>query len=193
MSGCATPDRIVRLHDESALDAGGAPFSNILVVGVHTDGDARRRFETGVVRAISDSGTTARLGLDFIRSDMEIDREAVLGAVTTSGADAVLITRLVGIEARVEREAGRTTTVADRRDSIPMADFFRYEYTEYEDPMVSTIVQTVVLETDLYRVSDESRIWSVQSTSIDKASIYETVDSVSRALTNALSNDGLIR
>jgi hypothetical protein len=191
IASCATPDRVVRLLDDSNLVS--SPFENILVVGAHEDSNARRTFEEGVARAINDGETMAQTSLRFMRASAEIDRESVLEAVAESGADAVLVTRLVDMQARRETQPGRTTMVAERRDNIPLADFFRYEYSEYQDPMVVTTVTTVVLATDVYRVSDENLIWSVESRSIDKVSVYDTVDSVSRALTGALRSDGLIR
>ena len=42
-------------------------------------------------------------------------------------------------------------------------------------------------------LQDERRIWSVESTSFEKASLDAIVDGASRALVTALGNDGLIR
>jgi hypothetical protein len=59
--------------------------------------------------------------------------------------------------------------------------------------MTITTVRTVVLATDLYGLEDERRVWSVESRSIDKATIEATIDGASRALVGALGNDRLIR
>ena len=73
-----------------------------------------------------------------------------------------------------------------------MADFFRYEYAEYQDPMTITTVHTVILATDLYDLASESKVWGVESTSLDKATVDATIDGASRAIARALSNDGLL-
>jgi len=105
----------------------------------------------------------------------------------------VLVTRLVDTNIRAEAEQGPSTLVVERRDDIPLVDAFRYTYNEYEDPMVVTTIRTVVLATDLYDVASEARIWSVESTSMDKESVYDIVDGASSALAGALARDGLIR
>jgi len=190
-AGCVMPDRVVKLYQDP--DFGGDPFSNVLVVGAHEDSDVRRRFENSVVRSLSAAGTDAISSIETMGSGQDITREALIAAAGTSGSDAVLITRLVDVQSQVEIEEGRSTAVAQRRSDVPLADFFRYDYAEYQDPMTITTVLTVVLATDLYSLADETRIWSVESTSFDKATVDATIDGASRAISDALSRDGLIQ
>ena len=187
---CTMPDRVVKLYQSPEFVA--RPFSHILVVGVHENADLRRQFEVGMVRAVRGASTAATASIEIIGADTELARESVLAAVRETSADAVLVTRLEDVERRAEIEEGRSTLSVDRRDDVPLADFFRYDYTEYRDPMVITTVTTVVLVTDLYNVADEARIWSVQSTSLDKTTVVDTIDSASRAISGALARDGLI-
>jgi len=191
LAGCIMPDRVVKLYEDTDFD--GGPFSNVLVVGAHEDSDARRRFESSVVRSLNASGTDATSSIEVMGSGQDITRESLLAATSTSGSDAVLITRLVDVQSRAEIQQGRTTVVADRRGNLPLAGFFRYDYTEYQDPMTVTTVRTVVLATDLYNVDDENRIWSVESTSFDKETVDATIDGASRAISTTLLQDGLIR
>jgi hypothetical protein len=189
--GCATPDRVERVFDDS--DSVSSPFDSLLVVGVHPDANMRREFEAALVRALRGTGASARYSLEFMQSTQPISRDSVVSAAAQANADAVLITRLVGLETRTRVERGRSTIEAERRNDIPLADFFRYEYAEYSDPMVATAVATVVLETDLYSVANEQQVWRVQSKAIDRSSVFEAVTSEATALTRALEQDGLIR
>ena len=189
--GCGTTDRVVQLYEDPEFV--GGPFTNILVVGAHEDADARRRFESSVAGAIREGGTRAMPSLNFMRSTDEITRDSVVAVVESGNFDAVLVTRLVDLNVQIERREGRSTTQPQRRNDIPLVDFFRYDYVEYQDPMTSTAVRMVVLVTDLYNVADESRIWSVESTSINKTDVYELIVGISRTLANALSRDNLIR
>jgi hypothetical protein len=189
--GCSAGSRVVKVYEDVAFT--GGPFANVLVVGVHQDADARRRFERGVAAAIREGGTLASPSLNYMRVADEISRDSLVAIVEREGFDAVLVTRLVDYDVQVERREGRSTAQAQRRDNVPLADFFRYDYVEYQDPMTSTVVRTVMLVTDLYNVAGESRIWSVESTSIDKDSVYDLIDGISTALAGALSSDNLIR
>jgi hypothetical protein len=189
--GCGTADRVVKLYENPEFV--GGPFTNILVVGVHEDADARRRFESGVAGAIRKGGTSATPSLNFMRSSDGISRDAIVEIVERENFDAVLVTRLVDLDVQIERREGRSTAQAQRRDDLPLVDFFRYDYVEYQDPMTTTAVRTVVLVTDLYNVADESKVWGVESTSIQKDSVFDLFNGISDALAGALSTDNLIR
>ena len=191
LAGCAMPDRVVKRYEDS--DFAGGPFTKVLVVGAHEDGDVRRRFENGVVRSLNAAGTDAISSLTVMRSSQDISRESLLTATSTLGSDAVLITRLVDVESRAEIQQGRTSVTAQQRDDLPLADFFRYDYAEYQDPLTITTIRTVVLATDLYNVADENRVWSVESTSFEKETVDAVIDGASRAISSALERDGLIR
>lgn len=191
ISACSTPDRVVRVYEDTAYV--GGPFSKVLVVGAHENADIRRRFEDSVVWHLNRAGTDAVMSIEAMGSAQELNRDTLIAAANSTGADAVLITRVLDVDARAQVTEGRTNVVAERRNDIPMADFFRYNYVSYQDPMTITTVRTVALATDLYGLRDERRIWSVESTSFDKASLDAIVDGASRALARALRNDGLIR
>jgi len=174
-------------------DFEGGPFSKILVIGVSDDAGNRRRFEDSLVRAIGLQSGVAVSSLTVMSADAPIEREQVLAAVRDSGADAVLATRLVDAQSNMNVEGGRTLTSVERRDGIPVADFFRYEYVEYVDPMSVTTTQTVVLSTDVYNVADESIVWSAETTSFEKTSVHGVIDGSSDSISTQLARDGLIR
>ena len=191
LAACTSPDRVVRVYRDTEYVDG--PFAKILVVGAHEDASLRRRFEDSVVWHLNQAGTQAAMSVEAMSSAAELNRDTLVTAANRTNADAVLITRVLDVQARAEMQEGRSSAAAQRRNNIPMADFFRYDYVEYQDPMTITTVRTVILATELYGVANETRIWSVESTSFDKASIDATIDDASRALARALRNDGLIR
>ena len=123
----------------------------------------------------------------------ELDRNSVIAAAARTGADAVLVVRVLDVERRITAAGGQSTTVAQRRDDVPLVDFFRYDYESYADPTTYSAVRTVVLSTDLYEVESEDRIWSVETTAFEKETTSEIIDSVSRQLAAQLRADGLIR
>jgi hypothetical protein len=188
--GCANGDSIVKVYEDPGFN--GGPFNNILVVGVHKDIQARRLFEDALASTISETGSQATTSLSVMEAASTIDRDAVVAAVRRAGADAVLITRLLDDDLSVRVSEGRTTAVAQRRSDVPLADFFRYDYVEYQDPTTYSTIRTVVLSSDLYNVSDETRIWSIESSSFEKESTDEILDSATRGISTQLRRDGLI-
>jgi hypothetical protein len=192
LCACAsTGDRVVKVfEDRAALDS---PYTRILVVGAHAETGTRRTFEDSVVRALAALGAEARSSLAVMDAAQNIDRESVVAAMREAGADAVLVTRVVDIETQSEIEQGQTQAELARRNDVPLADFFRYEYVESADAMTVTTVRTVILETDVYDAASEKKIWSVESTSFDKQTAYGVIDGVARAISAELERDGLIQ
>jgi hypothetical protein len=191
LCACAsTGDRVVKVfEDRAALDS---PYTRILVVGAHAETGTRRTFEDSVVRALASLGAEARSSLAVMDAAQNIDRESVVAAMREAGADAVLVTRVVDIETQSEIEQGQTQAELARRNDVPLADFFRYEYVESADAMTVTTVRTVILETDVYDAASEKKVWSVESTSFDKQTAYGVIDGVARAISAELERDGLI-
>ena len=188
---CASSDRIVRTYQDPAFD--GGPFAKILIVGVSADNGIRRRFEDSLVTAINPDNTVAVSSLAVMGADEPVERESLLAAARETGSDAVLITRLLNTESNTSTQGGRAGVDTQRRGDIPLADFFRYDYVEYQDPLTSSTVTTVSLTTDLFGVAAETRVWSADSMSLDKASVYGLIDGSTGSISMQLTRDGFIR
>ena len=188
--GCAASDRVVKTYESPDFD--GGPFNRILIVAAHEETGTRRLFENTLRTVMNENGQIAVTSLSVMDAEAPIEREPVVAAVREAGADAVLVTRLMDVDSTTSVQGGRTAAEAERRNDLPLADFFRYDYVEYQDPMTSTTVNTVVLSSDLYNVADESKVWSVETTSFDKASVYGVIDSATRGLADQLRRDRLI-
>ena len=188
---CASSDRIARTYQDPAFD--GGPFAKILIVGVSPDNGIRRRFEDSLVTAINPDNTVAVSSLAVMGADESVERESLLAAARETGSDAVLITRLLNAESNTSTQGGRAGVDTQRRGDIPLADFFRYDYVEYQDPLTTSTVNTVSLTTDLFGVADETRVWSADSVSLDKASVYGLIDGSTGSISMQLTRDGFIR
>jgi hypothetical protein len=71
-------------------------------------------------------------------------------------------------------------------------DFFRYDYVEYQDPLALTTVHTVICATDLYAVSDSSKVWSIESTAFEKETVADAMADISSGIRAQLLRDRLI-
>ncbi|MGI9259302.1 MAG: hypothetical protein ACR2QQ_10730 [Gammaproteobacteria bacterium] len=191
VSGCASNDSIVKIYEDPGFDEG--PFDHVLVVGAYNDIIIRRQGENALAAVISATGSDATPSLAVMEAASGLDRNSVVAAAGRVGADAVLVARVLDVETSIVETDGRSTTVAQRRDDIPLVDFFRYDYETYADPMTYSAVRTVILSSDLYDVDTEARIWSVESTSFEKESTSEIIDGASRQIAAQLRADGLIR
>jgi hypothetical protein len=189
VAGCAARDPIVRLYKNESIDQA---FGNLLVVAVYSDANGRRDFEAAMVKALRASGTSARYSLEFVRSTDEIDHDLLTRVAADAGVDGVLVSIPTAIDRRLEVDEGRSRTTVQMRYGGSLYDWFSVEFTEYQDPMELIRTGSVVIETDLYRVSDETRVWSARSEAIDKNSVFQAASDQASAITALLKRDGLI-
>jgi hypothetical protein len=191
LAGCgASSAQVVKTFE--LAEPAGAPFSRILIVGAHKDRSIRRQFEETMVDVLRAHQADALSSITSMPSGTELNPETVGKTARETRADGVLVTRLMDVKWSTDFEAGRSTTEARRKEVGNLLDFFRYDYVEYEDPMHATAVRTVVVASDFYRVSDRTKIWSVESTAVEKENAMDVVTSIAESTRAQLQRDGLI-
>ena len=189
LAACSAPASVVKSYQNPTF-TGGA-FAKVLIVGAHENVNARRHFEEALAAELTAARTGAASSLAVMGVDAAINRESLVAAARQTASDAVLITRLLDMDSRAEIGGGRVEADAERKDD-GLADFFRYDYVTYRDPLEITTIRTVVLSTDLYNVADEAKIWSVESTTFEKETLHDIVDDAAHAISRQLARDGLI-
>jgi hypothetical protein len=170
-------DEVMKTYRDPAFTA---TVSKILVVGVHEDFGVRGQFENTVARALRAAGTAGEASLYSLSSAGELTPDALVAAARKARADAVLVTRVVDVKTE---NPGATTT---------FTEYFQ-AYSKYADPMPVTTAYTVRVRTDLYIVATQARVWSAESTAIEKQNLFGVLDGIAKALTAQLRSDGLIR
>jgi hypothetical protein len=188
--GCGGGTSVVKVYERP--NPAHAPYSTLLVVGVHDDRAIRRQFEDALARALDAAPTRAVASNAVMGAETVLDATAVQAAAQATNADAVLITRLVDVRTESEVEEGRVSATAERRDDT-IVDFFRYDYVEYQDPMTISTVHTVICATDLYDVRANAKTWSIESTAFEKETATEVIADISAVIRSQLARDGLIR
>lgn len=58
--------------------------------------------------------------------------------------------------------------------------------------MHATAVRTVVVSSDFYRVSDRMKIWSIESTALEKETAMDIIEAIAASTRAQLQRDGLI-
>ena len=102
------------------------PFQTVLVVAITPDSDARRAFEQTLAEAITDGGAKgiASYALGRQMGTSKLSRDLVVAMAEKSGADAVLVTRILQRSGQFGKSrdetyvhAGRTVTVVQNEDA----------------------------------------------------------------------------
>ena len=145
----------------------GYSIDNVLVIGISREDITRNLWENTFVELLGKENIKAQAGHIVSGGQViEPNREAVLSAVQKSGADTVLITRVV------DRET-ETKTVRGYAYYEPasyyrgMHDYYGYAYNAVYAPPINISKTTVRLESNVYDVASEKLVWSAQSEAID--------------------------
>ncbi|MDH3441155.1 MAG: hypothetical protein OEM63_10405 [Gammaproteobacteria bacterium] len=189
VSACAPQTEVIKLHDETSSVPDG--FRNYLVVAVASDVDTRREFEDQIVGRIREAGALATAAYTKTGPQTELLQEEIDAAARETSADAILITHIVSVDTTAEMQQGRTDVLAECRGGDP-EDYFLYDYEMLKEPDSVRIAHTVVAITNLYDTGSGSRLWTIQSTCFEKATMHEVLSEEAEAIARQLVFDRLI-
>ena len=187
LAACTAPSRVTETYRADDLQTNR--FNKLLVVGVAGSANSRRLFEDALAAELGSRAVTSYRAIG--RLD-DINRDMVLAAAKNTGADGVLVTRIKDAQTRSKVKGARTEMKLELKEEV-MKDFFTYEYVDITDPAYVTLLTTVVLASDVYRVSDEQRVYAIESTAFDKQTVTDIVTSLSRAMASQLRRSGVVR
>jgi hypothetical protein len=151
----------------------------------------RRRFEDGISQAFNDAGIEAVPSMDIMSYKEEIDSAAIEKHFVGKGFDAVIVSRLVGLDKERTVQAGYAYT-------IPFGNyygFYGYYYAAVQYANTSSYLSknlTVVLETNLYNTDEKKLIWSGISETIDPQKASEVIGSLGKVLVDKLDSEGFL-
>lgn len=189
LSACATPTEVVTLHHDRTQ--AGAPYGKVLVVALALDIDGRRRLENLLAEDLTAAGTAA-VPVHTVRGlTPSVLQEDIDSAALEVSAEAILVTHIVSVDQKVDFEEGRTEVLFECRGGDP-ADYFLYDSKELKLPDDIKVAHTVVAVSNLYKSDGGARIWTIQSTCFDKASMDEVLQDEAQAIVRQLRHDRLI-
>jgi hypothetical protein len=139
-----------------------------------------------------------------------IDRESVAALVKATGAEAVLVTRLVNEAVGVKQQRGREVLKMDT-PGVPGSaatnvedpyfyNVYTYDYSVSEEPPSLQIERDLTVTTDLFEVGEGRRIYTIRSNvritnaeSLDQNTDVAVIDKVATGLARTLRRDRAVR
>lgn len=138
-----------------------SPVNKVIIFAFSPDANAREAFEQSLSRAVSAGGTEGIAGHRYARlsGTSELTKDTILALVEKSGADAVIVTRVMntGIQGdKTQEEAilhvGPTATVTQNEDAS-MSAVMVSNYAVEVVPGSTMIKANTVLETTVYKIA----------------------------------------
>jgi hypothetical protein len=189
LASCAGSTTVQKLYQDPG--ARGQNFNRILVLSIASDAGERRQMEELVSSELAERVDSAipsykRLGLASV-----ITQDALDMAAEAAKADAILITHVVSVSTSAEVRKGRVDIKSECRGGNP-ADYFLYDHKELREPDSVSFAHEVVVVSNLYDADTGTRLWTIQSTCVDKAELKSVMADEARAIVRQLRRDGLI-
>ena len=167
----------------------GSAYKKVLMIGVSEQPNVRKAFEEEFAKNIKERGADAVPGYRLIPETGKVDKARVLGAVEQSGADAVMVTRLVKRENVIKSTKSSAPTLEEKWGGM-YADAWATRY----EPTSTTTETVVILETKLWDVKTQAPVWTgtseVHNPSPNR--VVELTDSLSKAMIASLRENGML-
>ena len=189
LAGCARQTEVVKLYDNTG--AAGRQYEQFFVVGIAGDARTRRSLEDMITSQLRAANAIAVAGYRETGPQTTLLQDEIRAAARRSGSDAILVTHIVSVDTQADRETGRVDVVSKCRGGDP-ADYFLYDYDELKEPDSVRVAHTVVAVTNLYDAGSGERVWSIQSTCFEKATMDEVLLEEAEAIARQLQTDNLI-
>ena len=179
-------DRVAR-----AKELPNAPYKRVLIVGTAARASSAREFEEILAKDLSNDHTYA-FGYHRAASRADVTEEVVRSIAELQNADAILVVtaRLVNAE---PEESGERTDVQAQVKGGGLVDFFRYDYKEYTTPPSAEYRVNVQVQTDMFDVASEDRIYTVESRTDFGETTSEIILSEAKELAKRLRKDKLVK
>jgi hypothetical protein len=163
LSSCSASKLLSTWKSDSAAQF---KTSRMLVIGVAKDETKRRIYEDTFTDSLIAMNVNAVPGYTTSESAIEPTEKHLREAVKKSGCDSVLITHMVGASEKDFYQPHNRILGTNNLSSYGLYGYYPFIHRSvYSGSYVSTT--KVVLETSLYDVATEKRIWSARSESID--------------------------
>lgn len=191
--GCATGGtKLIQVWKDPMY---GSVLDNVLVIGVAKTDTRRRVFETEMSRVFRENGVRATPSFQLVPETDKIDKESIKAAIQGKGFEAVLVTRLLSIDEKVEYVEGRTYVV-DHWGSSYHHSYYPYYSRSFEivhEPGYTIETTIVRLETNVYDVASESLVWAAVSETFNPDAMNEVSRTFGLEVLRDLVNQGLVR
>ena len=193
VAGCASTSLQSAWYDSTFT---GGPFKRILVVGVTGTFTDRRVFDDTFAQSLNSAGVQGVPGYQFIENAPSASADVFNDGVTRSGADGLLVVRLLGVDNRTNV----STTMVPAMWAAPMGGPFGNPMGSPFGPwspswyMVPDVQQYQVanVEATLFDVKTRRPVWSATTQTFNPTSVAAESPGYAKLIIGQLSARGLL-
>jgi hypothetical protein len=187
LCGCATSELTNTWKDPQYH---GPPVKKVMVVGISNQASVRRTFEDTFAEILKANGVQAIPSHTLVPQDGQMAEDKLRAAVQQSGADAVLITRMVERQTDTAVAAAPPPIGAYRRTSY--SGFYSSAWAGYYEPVTVQEFHYVVTETTLFAAEHPEPVWSGTTRTMESNDIRAATEGFAKPMIAAMKKEGLI-
>lgn len=180
------------------------PVDKIYIVGISKHETHRRIFEDEFGQQLQQYGTQTYSSYKDLKDIQSAELDAIMDKVRAAGADALLMTRIMGKRTEEVVNPGRVTGYNYGPSFYGGGGYYpspyyrnyrdyydrRYELT-YE-PSTITRYQVITLESNLYDASSGELLWSAQLETVMEQTMEKMIKDFIEVVTGDLAKQGVI-
>jgi hypothetical protein len=201
LTGCASISLVDSWKDPGAS---AQRYRKLLIVGIAEKRQMRQVFEEVFAAELTKKGVAAVPSYPLTGFEIKPTRAALEQAVSKSGADGVITTRLVALKKDTEAKTGFIMT--DKGFSSPnfadptlhpynMYDFYggSVAYAEFKHQSVEVTMKTIYsLQTNLFDAGTSRLVWTGLTSAVNPEGIITLTDEVAEVVIKAMAQAGLL-
>lgn len=189
IGGCAPQTEVVKVYEDPTRTA--LSYKRLLIVDLSSDHNQQQQFEDEIAGRLRQERVDAIPSYTRLDASNGLRQDDINRLSDEAGADGILVTHIASVDTSVDMEKGREDLKSTCRRGDPV-DYFLYDHEMLREPDSVKVALTVVVITNLYDARSHDRIWTIQSTCFEKASIAETLLDEAEAIVRQLRIDELI-
>jgi hypothetical protein len=168
----------------------GGPIKSIMVVGVAENPRNRKIFEAAMAKQFEQNGVNA-VPSEVALGGQEINKDNLIEAATKENVEAVLVTRVVGVD---KEQVYYPPTVY----TVPDPYYYRWDtyyprmYDYVDSPGYMATYEYVNLETNVYDLTERKLIWSAASETFDPTNVNKVVEELAKKLVRRMQGDKIL-
>jgi hypothetical protein len=163
-------------------------FKKIMVIGVTKQAGIRRTFEDEFVAQLKAAGVSAIPSYLYIPQDGPVGEAILKQALKEAGADAVMITRLVGVQKKTEIAPGYYPP----DPAMAVHPLYTTAWNDYYEPPIVYQSEVYTSETSLYDTFKNQVVWRGTAQTTAPGNLSQEIKNYAGIVISALKEKKLI-
>ena len=163
-------------------------FKKVMVIGVIKQAGIRRTFEDEFVAQLKTAGVNATPSYLYIPQDGPVGEAVLKQALKETGADAMIITRLVRVQQKTEIAPGYYPP----DPAMAVHPLYTTAWNDYYEPPIVYRSEIYTCETSLYDTLKNRVVWSGTAQTTTPGNINQEIKGYAGVMISALKDKNLI-